>query len=56
MAELECDADFLGNEENRVKYITLPWAGILEHSPKKNLTAEAQMDQISKIIFIIGND
>lgn len=50
MAELECDMDFLGNE-NRDEDVSLLRAGILEHSLKKNPTAEAQMGQKSKIIL-----
>lgn len=50
MAELERDTDFLGNE-NRVEDVNLLGAAILKYSLKKNLTAEAQMGQINKIIL-----
>lgn len=51
MAILECDIDFLVNEENRDEDVGLLRGGILEHSPKKNPTAEARMGQKSKIIL-----
>lgn len=51
MAELECNMDFWGNKENTVEDVNLLGACTLEHSPKKNLTSEAQMGQISKMIL-----
>lgn len=51
MTELECDTNFGGDKENTVEDVNLLGPGTLEHSPKKTLTAEAQMGQISKIIL-----
>lgn len=57
MAKLECDMDFLGNEENKDEDVSLLRAGILEHSPKKsNSRGSDGPKEQNHFRVIIGNE